>query len=215
MLRASLGALGGALILPAMLLAQRPYDPTVAQAMTGTWVLVPDRSEPVPSLAATAEPRRDNPAAAVGGAPTGGGRRGGPPAGGPPSGGAPPSGRSSGGAGLRNPFVRELAMQLRAPEIMTFVASDTNVTIRVQEVEVGWTPDGKKHQKAMFDGTLLQNTARWKGDKLELIDGVEGAAELKRELHLIDDGAALEVKLELGGPGMPKKVSRRVVYTRQ
>lgn len=121
----------------------------------------------------------------------------------------------SGGAGLRNPFVRELAMQLRAPEIMAFLASDTGVVIRVREVAVAWTPDGKKHQQAMMDGTLMYNTARWKGDKVELVDGVEGEVELKREIHLIDDGAALEMKIEFGGPGVPRKVSRKVVYTRQ
>jgi hypothetical protein len=105
--------------------------------------------------------------------------------------------------------------QLVVPGEMTFLASDSQVAITVADVSVTWTPDGKKHQEAQMDGTLLQNSARWKGDKLELIDGVEGAAELKREIKLIDDGQALEVKLQLGGPSFPRKLSRKVVYVRR
>jgi hypothetical protein len=218
--RARPAAVLGALVLPAALLAQQPYDAKVAQAMSATWIIDRERSEPVPDVAApTAVVPRGNPADAVGGAPTGGGssrrRSGSAPA--PTSsggGGLPPAG-AGGGSGMRNPYVRELLTQLAAPELMTLTASDTAIVITVQGVEVSWTPDGRKHQQAMIDGTLLHNTARWKGSKVELIDGVEGTAELKREIHLIDDGQALEVKLELGGPGVPRKLSRKVVYVRQ
>lgn len=212
-------ALLGAIAVPAVLSAQQPYDAKVAQAMSATWVIDRERSEPVPEVAPPAvEPQRGNPAAAVGGAPTGGGGRrggGGAGAGAPAGGGLGQGAGRAGGGMLRNPYVRDLAVQLRAPELMTFFASDTSVDIRVEDVDVAWTPDGKKHQQAQMDGTLLFNSARWKGNKVELVDGVEGTAELKREIHLIDDGAALEVKLELSGPGVPKKVSRKVVYVRQ
>ncbi len=220
MSRAHAAALLGALVIPAALIAQNP-DATVAQQMSGTWVLDQERSEPPPAQASTAaEPRRPDPGAAVGAAPSGGGggrRRGG---GGGSSGasGSQPQGlgaRRGGTASARNPFVRSLMTQLVVPGEMTFLASDSQVAITVADVSVTWTPDGKKHQEAQMDGTLLQNSARWKGDKLELIDGVEGAAELKREIKLIDDGQALEVKLQLGGPSFPRKLSRKVVYVRK
>ena len=43
---------------------------------------------------------------------------------------------------------------------------------------------------------------------------VSGTATLKRELHVIDHGAALEMKLELSGDGFPNKVERKVIFTR-
>mgnify|MGYP006908277743 CR=1 FL=1 len=214
MSRARLGVLMGLLLLPAALVAQQAYDPATAAAMSGSWIIDRERSEPVPGPAAEPEVQRGNPAAAVGGAPTGAGggsgRRGAAPA--PPSGGGFPAGARG---AMRDPNLRELVSQLRAPELMTLFASDTSVIVTVQDVHVSWPPDGRKRQQALFDGTLLHNSARWKGRKVELVDGIEGSAELKREIHLIDDGAALEVKLELGGPAMPRKMSRKVVYVRQ
>ena len=41
-----------------------------------------------------------------------------------------------------------------------------------------------------------------------------GTAELKRELHVIENGAALEMKLELSGQGFPRKLERKVIFTR-
>ncbi len=217
-------ALAGALSIPVLLVAQNPFDAKAAEAMTATWTLDRDRSEPVPDVggAPTALVPRDPPAGAPTGGPPagggGGGRRGGGGGGGSGASGSAPQGlgpRRRGGAGMRNPYVRELMTQLNAPEEMAFAASGSEVSITVADVVVTWTPDGQKHQHAQIDGTLLQDTARWKGDKLELIDGVEGAAELKREIKLIDDGQALEMKLELGGPSFPKKVTRKVVYVRR
>lgn len=212
------GALVGALILPAVLLAQQPYDAKAAQGMTATWAIDLERSDPLPPAPRVMDPNARTvlvPADQVRGSASGGGRRGGGVAGSPPAVGTPPPPVAQRGGGGRNPYVGELLQQLRAPEQMTFSASDTAVHIRVQDVDVAWIPDGRKHQQAQMDGTLLFNLARWKGSKVELIDGVEGSAELKREVHLIDDGQALEVKLELSGPGVPKKVSRKVVYVRQ
>jgi len=219
--RAFLATVLGALVLPVSLIAQSP-DTKVAEQLTGHWVLDQERSEPVPGPASAAiTPQRADPSAAVGGAPTGGGgtgrgRRGGGAASG--ASGSQPQGlgeRRRGTAGVRNPYVHELMTQLAAPAEMDFAAGADQVSIAVGDVSVKWTPDGKKHQQAQMDGTLLQNTATWKGDKLQLVDGVEGAAELKREIKLIDDGQAMEMKLELGGPSFPRKISRKVVYVKQ
>ncbi len=226
MFRSRFLLLAGALALPALATAQTPFDAKVAQAMTATWKMDKDRSEPVPGPAAQAgEPQRGDPAAAVGGAPTrsGGGGGGGSGRRGGGGGGSGASGegnaglgaRRGGSASMRNPYIRDLMVQMQAPELMDFAAGADNIAIKVGEVEVDWTPDGKKHQSAQMDGTLLLNAATWKGNKLELIDGVEGAMDLKREIRLIDDGQALEMKLELGGPSLPKKITRKVVYVRQ
>jgi len=216
--RARTATLLGALLIPVALIAQSP-DATIADQMSGTWVLDQDRSDPLPALAsAAAEPQRPDPGAPVAGATAGGGGRGRRGGGGSGASGSQPQGlgaRRGGSAGMRNPYVRTLLTQLAVPAEMDFAAGSDRVSITVGEVSVQWTPDGRKHQEAQMDGTLLQNTATWKGEKLQLVDGVEGAAELKREIKLIDDGQALEIKLQLGGPSFPKKLSRKVVYVKK
>lgn len=213
------GALAGAFVLPAILAAQQPFDAKVAQAMSATWVIDRERSEPVPSDPRILDPNARTvlvPATQARGASAGGARRGGGVTPTPPEpGSAPPVApqRRSGGGGEQ--YVRALLEQLRAPEVMSLIASDSTVAIVVGEVEVAWNPDGRKRQQAQMDGTLLFNEASWKGSKVELIDGIEGSAQLKREFRLIDDGEALELKLEVSGRSVPKKVSRKVVYLRQ
>jgi hypothetical protein len=117
---------------------------------------------------------------------------------------------------MRNPYVRELLVQLTTPPrfVLTVAADQVAITTPDGTV-VTWPPDGRKRQKAMLDGSILEFTALWKGDKLELRDGVASMAELRRELKLSKDGQTLEMKLEVSGPAVPKKLSRKVVYLRE
>ena len=80
--------------------------------------------------------------------------------------------------------------------------------------EIGWAVDGRVHQHVQIDGTSTDEMARWKGDRLELHLGVTGSLDLKRELRVVEDGAVLEMKLELSGPGVPRKMARKVVFVR-
>lgn len=204
--------------LASTLSAQEKPAPTVVTAMVGTWRFVPARSDSLPVPPSAIETPRANPADAVGGAPTGGGGRRGRSSGGSTSGasGAPAGlGSRRGGGGMGNPYVQELMSQLQPPGVMTLTITDTLVTISTPDsAVVTWVPDGRKQQKAQIDGTMLEFSGRWRGDKLQLTDGVVPLAELKRELHVIDNGAALEMKLELGGAGIPRKLTRRVVFER-
>ncbi len=203
--------------LPPTLSAQEKPALTVAAAMAGTWRFVPERSDSLPVPPAAIGPR-PNPADAVGGAPTGGGgrRRGGGSTGASGASGSPAGlGTRRAGGGSQNPYVQELMSQLQPPGVMMLSISDTLVTISTPEgAEVSWVPDGRKQPQAQIDGTMLEFSGRWRGDKLQLTDGVIPLAELKRELRVIDNGTALEMKLELGGPGIPRKLSRRVVFER-
>ncbi len=203
---------------PSCMEAQEKPTAAVMAAMAGSWRYSVERSDPLADNPLAVEAVRARPEDAVGGAPSGGGgRRGG--GGGGGGGGAPGggmAGRGGAGAGaLRNPYVRDLVTQLQPPGDLVISLSDNVAGMGVPGAEpIEWTTDGKKRQKAQIDGTLLEFLGRWRGDKLTLVDRVSGSAELKRELHLIDKGTALEMKLELSGPAFPRKLERKVIFTR-
>lgn len=112
-------------------------------------------------------------------------------------------------------YLGEMATELAPPPTLVITTSDAEVVLaNTAGAEIRWTTDGKVHQEAQMDGTMLEQSATWKGDKLELHNAVHGSFDLKRELRLIDKGTALEIKIELGGDAMPKKVTRKVIYTR-
>jgi hypothetical protein len=211
---------------PFTLVAQEKPSAAVMAAMAGSWRYNAERSDPLADNPLAVEAVRVRPEDAVGGAPSGGGgggRRGGGGGGagaGAGAGGAAPGagmgGRGGAGAGaLRNPYIRDLVTQLQPPGVLVISLSDKVAGMGVPDGEpIEWTTDGKKRQKAQMDGTLLEFMGRWRGEKLTLTDGVSGTAELKRELHLIEGGAALEMKLELTGQGFPGKLERKVIFTR-
>lgn len=112
-------------------------------------------------------------------------------------------------------YLAEMATELAPPPTLVITVSDTEVVLaNTAGAEIRWTSDGKVHQEAQMDGTMLEQSAIWKGDKIELHNAVHGSLDLKRELRLIDKGAALEIKIELSGTSMQKKVIRKVIYTR-
>jgi hypothetical protein len=96
---------------------------------------------------------------------------------------------------------------------MRLEIADSLIRVSTEKTSAAWIPDGVTRPKAQMDGTLLEFTARWRGEKLQIVDAVVRAAELKREIRLRDDGA-LEMKLELSGPAFPRKLSRLVVFER-
>ncbi|MCA9763714.1 MAG: hypothetical protein KC544_11360 [Gemmatimonadetes bacterium] len=210
-----LRVVAGALLLSTSALAAQAPKPELLAAFSGEWHLDSARSDPMPQNAAARQ--RSDPAAAVGGAPSGGGRRGrsgggagGAPAGGPPAGGGFGGGRGGGGRQLR-----ELMTELAPPPVLLITATaDSAVLANTEGGEIGWAVDGRVHQHVQIDGTSTEEMARWKGDRLELHLGVTGSLDLKRELRVVEDGAVLEMKLELSGPGVPRKMARKVVFVR-
>ncbi len=110
----------------------------------------------------------------------------------------------------------ELANSFRAPLNIEVIVADASVRLAVTGTELvqEWTADGRKRPRTQLDGTILHATARWRGDRLNLSEGVGEIAELKRELRVVDDGAILEIKLEMTGMG-PQKMERKLVYVRK
>lgn len=208
-------AIAGATLIFAPTLAAQAPKPELLAAFSGSWQIDTVRSDPMPQNAVD-RPRGD-PAAAVGGAPTGGGGRrgrsggaGAPPAGGPPAGGF---GGGRGGGGGRQ--LRELMTEMAPPPLLVLTATaDSAVLANPEGAQISWPVDGRVHQHVQVDGTMIEEMARWKGDRLELHNGVSGSLDLKRELRLLEDGTVLEMKIELSGPGAPRKLSRKVVYLR-
>lgn len=208
---------------PIALEAQEKPTAALLAGMAGTWRYNAERSDPLADNPLAVEALRARPADAVGGAPSAGGGRqgaggggGGGGGGGAGAGAGGMAGRGGAGAGaLRNPYVRDLVTQLRPPAVLVISLTESVAGMSVPDGEpIEWTTDGKKRQKAQMDGTLLEFMGRWRGEKLTLTDGISGTAELKRELHVIDKGEALEMKLELSGQGFPRKLERKVIFTR-
>jgi len=207
--------------------AQAP-SPELMAAFSGTWQLDRERSEPLPlvarSLVAPSQlvPREVTTTETITGTGTpptsgGGGRRGG---GGAIGSGTPPAGmpapRTRGGrGGATARYLAEMATELAPPPTLVITVSDSEVVLaNTAGAEIRWATDGKIHQEAQLDGTMLEQSGAWKREKIELHNAVHGSLDLKRELRLIDKGTALEIKIELGGDAMQKKVTRKVIYTR-
>ncbi len=201
-------------LAPTLIHAQRTAP--VAK-LAGGWQLDTLASDPLPEAMAGmgGEAPRARPEDAVGGVERrGGSRRGGGGGGGMPAGGGMRPGARSGMGGASAPYIRALMMEFRGIPAFRLDIADSAIAISTRpEAVITWVPDGQKHQKAEMDGTLLEKLAEVKGEKLLLHDGLSGNATLARELHLRGDGA-LEMKLELGGPAVPRKVKRTLVYRR-
>jgi hypothetical protein len=111
--------------------------------------------------------------------------------------------------------MRQLMAQMQAPQTLIIRAEATTVELSVPDGQpTQWPTTGKKRQKALVDGTLLEFNGRWERGKLTVIDAISGTGELKREFHVVKKGEELEVKYSLSGPGLPRKIERKVVYER-
>lgn len=176
--------------------AQDRPQPQVIAKFNGPWTLDAERSDPMPPVVQEAMQMMN--AAGAGGA------------------GTPPGGGRRGGGAMGNPYVQELMTSFRAPLNIELTIADASVKLAVTGTELvqEWTADGRKRPRTQVDGTILHSTARWRGERLNLSEGVGELTELRRELRLTDNGATLEVKLDITGLG-PDRTERKLVYTRK
>jgi hypothetical protein len=100
------------------------------------------------------------------------------------------------------------------PDLVLRVTADSATLANLEGASISWPVDGRVHQHAQLDGTMLEEMGRWKGERLELHNAVTGMIDLKRELRLVNGGTVLELKIELAGAGLPSKATRKVVYVR-
>lgn len=212
----ALAGLALALLFPALLTAQEKPTPQSLTEISGTWRLDESRSDPAPGAPAVTPPRQVAETSVVSGVATGRGADAGAAraaaSGPPPTAAARGGGRGRGG---QSPYMRQLLAQMQSPPILIIHAAETTVSLAVPDGQpTEWPTTGKKRQKAQLDGTLLEFNGRWERDKLTLSDAIAGTAELKREFKVEDHGRALEVKYSVSGSGMPRKIERKVVYTR-
>lgn len=231
----ALAGLALTLLLPALLVAQDKPTPQSLKDISGTWRLDESHSPPMPGAAAVTPPRQVAETTTVSGFVTVRGGAGGAgeaaaeaarviardiarDAGNAAAAGGPPPGRAGGrpaGVGGQSPYMRQLIAQMQPPPTLIIRAAESTIALSVPEGEpTEWPTTGKKRQKAQLDGTLLEFNGRWERDKLTLIDVVSGTAELKREFHVVKKGQVLQVKLSVSGPAMPRRMERKVVYTR-
>lgn len=224
----SLALLALALVSPNLLPAQEKPTPDNLREISGTWRLSELDGAPLSDATAATPPRQISGTEVVSGVATGGaggvggrGRGGGGGGGGVGGGGvgaggppptAPPGG---GGRGGQSPYMRQLMAQMQAPQTLIIRAEATTVELSVPDGQpTQWPTTGKKRQKALVDGTLLEFNGRWERGKLTVIDAISGTGELKREFHVVKKGEELEVKYSLSGSGLPRKIERKVVYAR-
>lgn len=96
---------------------------------------------------------------------------------------------------------------------LTIVVTDTNVTLtNAAGQSNAFSTDGRKHQEAEMDGSIVEWQASWDGDVLTITRGVVGVVTLKREFRPSKDGNTLEVK-ESGEAGA-SKTDKKLVFTR-
>lgn len=79
--------------------------------------------------------------------------------------------------------------------------------------QAAWRTDGKKHQDAQMDGSIIEKQAMWRDGVLTTMINVAGVGSLKREFKLSKDGKTLEIKesIEAG----PRKADKKLVFTRK
>lgn len=216
----SLALLALAVVSPNLLPAQEKPTPDNLREISGTWRLAELDGAPAPVPPAATPPQQIAETTTVNGVVT---VRGGADAAGAaaraaanarPS-GPPPAPPGGGGRGGQSPYMRQLMAQMQAPQTLIIRAESTTVELSVPDGQpTQWPTTGKKRQKAQLDGTLLEFNGRWERGKLTVIDAISGTGELKREFHVVKNGNELEVKYSLSGPGLPRKIERKVVYAR-
>ncbi len=79
--------------------------------------------------------------------------------------------------------------------------------------QVNWKTDGKKHQAAQMDGTIIETQAGWQDGTLTLLTNIPGVGSLKREFEVSKDGKTLKVKesIDVGG----RKADKKLVFDKK
>jgi hypothetical protein len=212
-------------IAPALAAQEKPA-PAVQQAYSGKWNFDQSRSDTVSG---------DPMAGMRGGAIGGGSGRGG--SGGGGGGGRQRGGGGGGGGATTPPPVDSNAQQQpaggrgRDPRLAAVMAdmnpgagmvlgvNDSVVAIATATMlkanpsaQSNWKTDGKKHQDAQMDGTIVEMQSGWKDGVLSIMYGVVGVGSLTREFRITKDGKTLEMKeiIEVNG----RKAEKKLVFNR-
>jgi hypothetical protein len=210
------------------LAAQEVPTPAQQQALTGKWLLDQAKSDSLPSPADALA--RAGGGRALGG---GGGRGGGGGGGGggrgrgsaggaaaaPPVDAAPPAAAPSGG-GRGNPAMVQALAEFNPGSGVIIAVNDSVVAIATaamlksspDNAQSNWKTDGKKHQDAQMDGSVIETQSGWRDGVLTIMNGVQNVVSLKREFKLGKDGKTLEMKetVEAGG----RKADYKLVFNK-
>lgn len=218
-------------IAPALASQEKP-TPAVRQAITGAWQFDQARSDTVSGdpLAGGTDVRsfggragHSDGGGGGGGRGSGGGGRGGRGGGGsvtvlPPDTAAPAAPVERPRSRPRDPHLQIVLADVDPGAGIVIAANDSVVTMATTATvkpatQSNWKTDGKKHQEAQMDGSIIETQAMWQDGVLTTIKGVAGVGSLKREFKLSKDGKALEVKERIEVSG--RKVEKKLVFTRK
>ena len=75
-----------------------------------------------------------------------------------------------------------------------------------------WKTDGKKHQDAQMDGTIVESQSGWKDGVLSIMFGAVGVGSFTREFKVGKDGKTLELKETIVMSG--RKAEFKFVFNR-
>jgi hypothetical protein len=115
---------------------------------------------------------------------------------------------------LRDPHLALVLTDMNPGAHLAFAVNDSAVTLADGNGHTSsFRTDGRKHEQAQMDGSIIVTQALWNGGTLEITRGVIGTALLKREFKPGKDGRTLEVKETVqAGSG---KVQKKLVFERQ
>jgi len=219
------------------LCAQEKPTPAAQQAVAGKWLLDQGHSDTIPgdplAHAANHGAISGGGGSSHSGAGVGGGGRGGSggkggkgaPAPAPvaPTGGDAPavSAPVQGGFGRnRDPHLQLVLADANPGAGMVIAANDSTVAIATAvmlkadpNAQSNWKTDGRQHQNAQMDGSIIETQAMWKGGTLTVIYGIAGVGSLKREFKPSKDGKTLELKETIESNG--RKADYKLIFTRE
>lgn len=212
-------------LAPALAAQEKPAA-AVQQAISGKWNFDQSHSDTV-----TGDPM----AAARGGGSFGGGARGGGGGGGGRSRGGgggggvatlpPPDSTAQqeqppvGASRNRDPRLQQVMSDINPGDGMVIAVNDSVVAIATATAlkanptaQSNYKTDGKKHQDAQFDGTIVETQSGWNDGVLTVMYGIVGVGSLTREFKVAKNGKTLELKetMEVNG----RKAEKKLVFNR-
>lgn len=111
-----------------------------------------------------------------------------------------PGGGGGGGRGM-NANLQLVLAEANPGAGIVIAANDSIVAIATANMLKGnpngqsnWKTDGKKHQDALMDGTILESESGWKDGVLTISYGAIGFGTFVREFKVSKDGKTLELK---------------------
>jgi hypothetical protein len=113
----------------------------------------------------------------------------------------------------RDPRMAIIASDFAPGEKMIIATNDSTVAIATAGGQSSYKTDGRSHQDAQMDGTIIETESGWKDGTLEVSHGVVGVAMLKREFKPNKDGSVLEIKETVDAGG--GKLQKKLVFVRE